>query len=157
VVEASVDGKTWKTVINRSDSLRDEPHHYAELSSPQIARYVRITNVHSPAHSLFSLYDFRIFGLAPGAKPGKVMNISSTRINNDGRRVHVSWGKVDDADFYIVRYGITPDHLYSNYQVYKSSTIDINSLNAGQKYYFTVDAVNGSGITQTTEIVGIQN
>lgn len=157
VVEASVDGKTWKTVINRSDSLRDEPHHYAELSSPQIARYVRITNVHSPAHSLFSLYDFRIFGLAPGAKPGKVMNISSTRINNDGRRVHVSWDKVDDADFYIVRYGITPDHLYSNYQVYKSSTIDINSLNAGQKYYFTVDAVNGCGITQTNEIVGIKN
>ncbi|MDP4238277.1 MAG: family 43 glycosylhydrolase [Bacteroidota bacterium] len=157
VVETSIDAKTWKTVIDRSDSLRDEPHHYVELSSPQTARYVRITNVHSPAHSLFSLYDFRIFGLAPGAKPEKVRNISSGRINNDGRRVRVSWNKVENADFYVVRYGVAPDRLYSNYQVYKSNTVDINSLNTSQKYYFTVDAVNGSGITQTNEIVGIQN
>jgi hypothetical protein len=157
VVEISADAKKWTAVIDRSDSLRDEPHHYVELTSPQIARYVRITNIHSPAGSFFSLYDFRIFGLAPGAKPGKVKHIRSGSIDHDARRVRISWDKVSDADFYVVRYGIAPDRLYSNYQVYGSNCVDINSLNAGQLYYFTVDAVNGSGITRTSTIVGLHN
>jgi xylan 1,4-beta-xylosidase len=147
-VEASSDGKKWKTIIDRRSVAYDEPHHYIQLDNPEKARYVRITNVHSPAGSVFSLYDLRIFGSGLGKLPSLVTGLTVKRDPADPRRVSLSWHTTPDSDFYIVRYGIAPDQLFSNYQVYKSNSVDINSLNVGVKYYFTVDAVNDTGVTQ---------
>jgi hypothetical protein len=147
-VEASVDGKKWKTIIDRRDVARDEPHHYVQLDNPEKARYVRITNIHSPVGSVFSLYDFRIFGSGLGKLPSKVVGLTAKRNLADPRHVSLSWSAEANTDFYIVRYGIAPDRLFSNYQVYKSNSVSINSLNVGVKYYFTVDAVNDTGITR---------
>lgn len=152
-IETSVDGKKWTLVADRRDSLKDEPHHYIELDKPQMARFVRITNAHSPAESLFSIYDLRIFGMAPGKVPDTVDKLNVQRVTNDGRKAHLTWEAVPGADFYIVRYGIAPDKLYSNYQVYKASNLEINSLNAGVKYYFTVDAINACGLNPGKKII----
>jgi len=112
-----------------------------------MARYVRITNVHSPANGLFSIYDLRVFGSALGTLPPQV-NTPEVKRDPDPRRVYLHWKGTPNTEFYIVRYGIKPDRLFGNYQVYNATSLDINSLNAGVKYYFTVDAVNSTGITK---------
>lgn len=147
-IESSADGKTWQKVVDRSTQPKDTPHDYIQLSRPVMARYLRITNVHYPASGKFSLSDLRVFGYAPGKAPAQVKTVSVKRNQQDERTAAVSWQPVANADFYIVRYGIARDKLYSNYQVYKANRININSLNTGVKYYFTVDAINASGITK---------
>ena len=73
------------------------------------------------------------------------------RDSSDPREAHVSWEPVKGAGFYIVRYGIARDRLFNNYHVYQGSSLDINSLNLGTSYYFTVDALNENGNTKGTE------
>lgn len=119
-----------------------------------MARYVRITNSHSPAHSRFSIYDLRVFGSAVGKAPGQCTDAKVTRDKQDQRKAHIQWTPARGADFYIVRYGLAPDRLFTNYQVYGAGSLDIRSLNTDVEYYFTVDAVNGSGITRGTRIIG---
>ena len=146
-IEASDNGKTWRIIVDHRKDPRDAPHDYTELREPVMARYVRIVNDHSPAEGLFSLYGLRVFGSGLGGTPGRVTAISAVRGSSDGRQASVSWKPVSGADFYIVRYGLSADKLFGNYQVYHGTTLDIHSLNAGYAYYFTVDAVNENGVT----------
>ncbi|HWB92185.1 MAG TPA: fibronectin type III domain-containing protein, partial [Puia sp.] len=81
-----------------------------------------------------------------------ITGFTVTRDAADPRHAHIQWPHTTDADFYIVRYGIAPQRLFGNYQVYNADSLDIRALNTGVKYYFTVDAVNGSGITRGTTI-----
>jgi xylan 1,4-beta-xylosidase len=151
-VEASRDGVTWKKILDRSDNHRDAPHDYAQLERPIKARYVRLVNIHCPAGADLSVSGFRIFGNGLGKSSGAVKNIAVQRNPNDGRKALVSWSPGARAEFYIVRYGIAPDRLFGNYQIYNATSAQINSLNDGVTYYFTVDAVNDSGVTQTKSV-----
>jgi len=147
VVEASADGSHWTTIIDQKNNQRDSPHDYEPLAAPATARYVRITNFHDPAGMLFSISGFRVFGLAPGPVPSAVQGITATRDPQDGRCAKISWQPSSGAEFYIVRYGIKPDRLFSNYQIYKGTELDLHALNADTPaYYVTVDAINASGI-----------
>jgi xylan 1,4-beta-xylosidase len=146
-VAVSTDGKKWNTVIDRRGHGSDAPHDYVQLDKPVFARYVRITNFHAPANGLFSIYDLRVFGSALGSLPLQVKTFTVQRDHADQRRVHLTWKATPNTDFYIVRYGIAPGRLFGNYQVYDANKLDINALNVGVSYYFTVDAVNGTGIT----------
>lgn len=148
-IQASQDNKIWETIIDRQDKDRDTPHDYTQLDNPAMARYVRIINAHSPAHSRFSLYDLRVFGSALGEKPAAVTGIHVHRDPNDRRHATLTWNPTPHADFYIVRYGLRPDRLFGNYQVYDATTLDIRSLNVDTNYIFFVEAVNGSGITRS--------
>lgn len=152
-IRTSIDNQHWQRIIDHRDKNRDTPHDYTELVKPVMARYVRITNAHAPAHSRFSLYDLRIFGSALGQVPKPVTRFAVARDAADQRHAHIQWPHTADADFYIVRYGIAPDRLFGNYQVYDADSVDIHALNTDVKYYFTVDAVNGSGITKGTTII----
>lgn len=143
-IDGSSDGHHWTPLIDRH-ATRDTPHDYTELKAPAHVRYIRVTSLHNPAGSFFSLYDLRVFGTVAGAKPEQVRDIKETRHE---RNAHISWAPAKGAQFYIVRYGIKPDRLYGNYQVYDGCALDIHALNTGTKYYYTVDAVNEAGITQ---------
>ena len=70
----------------------------------------------------------------------------------DQRRAIEKWEKALRADGYIMRYGILPDKLYNNYQIYEGNEIAINSLNTGVDYYFKVDSFNDSGISYAVSI-----
>jgi len=153
IIEASADGKKWTTIVNHSAQAKDAPHDYVQLNKPVMARYLRISNIQYPGKGLFSIYDFRVFGSALGKLPAAVEQVVVSRNKDDQRRANVSWAATADADFYIVRYGIAPNKLYSNYQVYDANSIDINSLNTGVDYYFAVDAVNATGITRGKIVV----
>lgn len=146
-IEASANGKEWHTIVNRKKTGTDAPHDYIELPEPVKARYLRITNVHSPAGAKFSVSGLRAFGIAPGNKPAMAKHVEAARNESNPRSAKIKWDAVSGAEFYIVRYGIAPDKLFSAYQVYDATAVDINALNASVGYYFTVDAVNASGIT----------
>jgi xylan 1,4-beta-xylosidase len=174
VIEVSDDGTAWTPCIDKSQNQIDAPHDYVQLPAPVTARYVRLTNVHCPAGAKLSVSGFRIFGNGLGTAPAMVEGVTATR-DADPRKAIVSWAPIKDADFYIVRYGLAPDRLFSNYQVYAAPkmtlnalnpgvsyavTVDavkltLNALNAGVSYVVTVDAVNDSGITQGTQGVPI--
>ncbi|CAN7657663.1 family 43 glycosylhydrolase [Phenylobacterium sp. LjRoot225] len=149
VLELSNDGRTWRSVIDRSAAGRDAPHDYEVLPKADQARFVRLRNVHSPDGGKFSLYDLRVFGRGYGAKPAKVGYAQATRDAVDGRKAAISWAPAKGADFYVVRLGVRPDLMNQNYQVYDGQTsVAVASLNLGAKYCFVVDAVNENGIAR---------
>jgi len=148
-VEGSRDGTGWERILDRSDNRRDAPHDYTQLAQPVKARYVRLVNVHCPAGALFSVSGFRLFGDGLGRAPMAVNNFVVLRHPGDPRKATVGWLASPRADFYVVRYGLALDRLFDNYQVLHATSVDINSLNRGVPYYFTVDAINDSGITRT--------
>ncbi|MFD1611483.1 family 43 glycosylhydrolase [Sphingomonas tabacisoli] len=147
VVEASRDGRIWQLLIPESATGGDTPHDYQVLARPASARYVRVRNVESPNGAKFSLYDLRVFGNAEVPLPGRVVQARGTRDAADPRRAHFTWTPTKGADFYIVRFGIRPDLMIQNYQVYGSSELEVRSLNADAHYVFTIDAVNERGIS----------
>jgi hypothetical protein len=97
-----------------------------------------------------------VFGSGLGKAPAVVRDVTARREPTDARQLHVSWSAVKDADFYIIRYGTAPDRLFNNYQVYGTEHFEINSLNEGVRYYVTVDAVNGSGVSHGKKIVDVK-
>jgi hypothetical protein len=151
VVEGSVDGKRWSMIADRSKNTRDAPHEYIELASPVSARYVRITASNAtPAGGKFGVRDLRIFGRSSTAAPPEVKDLRVARNADDERTATLSWTKVPRAHGYIVRFGIAPNKLYGNFQVGDVSTLTMNSLNKGVKYYFVVDALGVGGVTKGT-------
>ena len=149
VVDASIDGQTWETLIDASSNGRDAPHDYQVLPKPMRTRYIRIRNVHSPDDSKFSLYDLRVFGKGIAPLPSQVDGLTGARDPQDRRRAIISWQPSRNAEFYVVRLGARPNQLSQNYQVYDGNTsLTAGSLNADTKYYFAVDAVNESGISK---------
>ena len=53
-----------------------------------------------------------------------------------------------------MRYGIAPDKLYNQYQVYGESA-EVRTLTLGINYFFRVDSFNSEGITQGERIIGV--
>ncbi len=155
-VATSNDGTTWATCVDHREPGRDSPHDYTQLAAPVSARYVRLTNAHMPATSLFSVSGFRIFGHAPGSAPARVHGFQVVRPPADTRQAHIAWAPVPDADFYLLRYGLAKDRLFNNYQVYQTNAFDLNSLNRGTTYYFSVQAVNDRGISPPARVVVVK-
>lgn len=155
IIEVSSDETSWTTCVDRSQNQVDSPHDYVQLPSPVTARYVRLTNIHCPAGAKLSISGFRIFGSGLGTSPAVVEGVKAVRSANDPRNVTISWSPVKDADFYIIRYGLAPDRLFSNYQIYQGTETTLNTLNVGASYAVTIDAVNDSGVTRGRQCVTI--
>ena len=130
----------------------DVPHDYVELKTPVKARYIRLTNYHVP-DGTFALAGLRVFGNAQGKSPHIVENLHLDRRENDRAVVKLNWPKSADAIGYNIRYGTAKDKLYHTYQVLGTNSLTIGSLNGTQKYHFTVDAFNESGVTRGKNIV----
>lgn len=151
-VSASADGQTWAGVLDRTSGQTCSPHTYAQLEEPVRARYVRVTNVHTPAGGKFAVSDLRVFGVAEGSKPAAVATLAANRDASDRRKVFLRWSPADGASAYLVRYGVSPDKLYQHALVTGLHVRDLTlySLNHEPPYHFRVDAVNESGVTDGT-------
>ncbi len=147
VLEHSVDGKKWEVLVDRKNNTEDMPHDYIQLKQPVTTRYLKLTNYHTPANAMFSVSGLRVFGSGLGNVPSQVSDVKAVRQENR-RLLRVNWMPVSNADFYIVRYGIHPDRLNHNMQVYDASEILLSGLNTESEYYVSVDAVNDTGITK---------
>ena len=156
ILELSTDRKRWSTVVDRRATGEDSPHDYEVLPASAPARYVRLTNTHSPNGAKFSVSDLRVFGSGGGARPAVVRAVTARRDVSDPRHATVRWRAAPRAEFYVLRLGTSPDLLTQNYQIYDGATVaDIRSLNAGVEYYVAVDAVSENGITKATSVVKI--
>ncbi len=154
VVEGSVDGKTWVTLVDRKNSYKDVPNDYVELGTPRIVRYVRYKNIHAPTPNL-AISDIRVFGLGLGKLPATVKNFAVSR-HKDRRDATITWDAQSNVQGYNVLWGIAPDKLYSSWQVYDNNSLEMRSLSVDQSYYFAVEAFNASGISDRTKPVKVE-
>lgn len=154
-IEASENGSNWFSLVDMRDNEKDAPHQYFQLDRPVRARFVKIVCESVPGGAKFSLSGLRIFGNGLGAVPERVESVSAKRLESR-RAMKVEWTPVSNADFYVVRFGIAPDRLTRNVQVYGKSSVLIPGLNREPEYYAAVDAVNDSGITKGIDSVHAQ-
>jgi len=154
-LEYSTDGKTWKTLADKTQSKTDVPHDYIELAKPVKARYIKLTNYKVPSGT-FAIAGLRVFGNGGGKAPSEVKNLSLKRSETDRCVVDLNWPKTTGAVGYNIRYGTSKDKLYQNYQVLGTEKLTIRSLNALQKYYFTIDAFNENGIKKSKSIIELK-
>lgn len=149
ILSASHDGEKWYTVADFSDKRTDRPHDYIEFETPFRARYVRWENRVYTVSDNVSLRELRVFGRADGKAPERVSGLEVKRDKADFCKATLKWQPVAEAEGYIVRYGISADKLYHNFQITNNTPeLILTGLNSSPDYYFTVDAYNASGVTQ---------
>jgi xylan 1,4-beta-xylosidase len=153
LLEYSTDNKTWKTLADKTKNTTvDAPHDYIELKAPVQARYICLTNYRMP-DGTFALAGLRVFGNAGGKAPTSVENLDMVRDASDRAVVKLNWTATAGAVGYNIRYGAAKDKLYQTYQVLGTNSLTIGSLNSLQKYYFTIDAFNESGVTKGKKVI----
>ena len=92
----SVDGKKWKTLVDKSQNKTDVPHDYIELEKPVQTRFIKLENIHMPTGK-FAISGLRVFGNGNGAKPAKVEQFIVLRTEKDKRSAFIKWQPVDNA------------------------------------------------------------
>lgn len=154
IIEGSIDGNNWFTMIDKSNNFKDVPNDYVPLADEIKTRYVRFKNIHCPTPNL-SISDFRIFGKGNGKVPNKIQNFSVKR-KQDRRDVMITWKAQANAQGYNIIWGIAPDKLYSSWMIYDKNELDLKALGADQAYYFTIEAFNENGISARSELIKVQ-
>lgn len=153
-IEGSTDGKSWITLVDRSNSFKDVPNDYVELGIPQRVRYIRYKNGHVPTPHL-AISGLRVFGKGGGKVPAIVKGFKVER-KADRRDAMITWNSVPGAQGYNVYWGIAPDKLYNSWMVYDKSNLELKSLTVNQPYYFSVEAFNEAGVSQKTSPVRVE-
>ena len=149
-LEVSADGDGWHEVPLHAPA--DLSHDYIELDAPQTVRFVRVTNQGViPAGGKFAVSGLRGFGHGNGQAPTAAPAFRAER-QPDERNMRITWDAQPDAQGYMVRFGVSPEALYTHYQVIGDTSADIGCLNTGVTYYVTVDAYNESGMTAGTRV-----
>jgi xylan 1,4-beta-xylosidase len=149
----SVDGKTWQLLADLSGNKTDRPDAYIELPAPVRGRFVKFENVYVPTPYL-AISDIRIFGHGNGSPPATPANLSVVR-HQDQRNATVRWDPVPGAVGYNILWGIATDKLYQTYQVWadKGDMLELRALNTGQEYYFSIEAFNENGVSESSSTV----
>jgi hypothetical protein len=153
LIEGSLDGKTWFTLVDRANNYRDVPNDYVELGAPKTMRYVRYKNIHVPTVNL-SISDLRVFGVGEGKKPTQVKALAVTR-QKDRRNASITWAAQPGAQGYNVLWGIAPDKLYSSWMLYGKNALELKSLTSDQPYYFSIEAFNETGVSEKVKVIKV--
>ena len=157
LMEFSQDGKTWKTLVDRTAQKVLRQNEYIEFKDVVGARFIRLTNKGPvPGFGKFAVSSLRVFGEGGGKPPAAVdpATVAFDRRQADSRRVAIEWGRAAGAEGYVIRYGVAPDRLHNQYQVFgaRSLSYGFNSLNRGVDYYFTIDSFNENGVTRGVKV-----
>ena len=153
IIEGSMDGQSWTTLIDKSNSFKDVPNDYVELGTPATVRYIRYKNIHVPMTNL-SISDVRVFGLGQGKLPSVVKNFAVNR-KGDRRDAMITWNGQSNCQGYNILWGIAPDKLYNSWMVYDKNSLLLKSLTTDQTYYFAIEAFNESGVSARTKVLPV--
>jgi hypothetical protein len=153
-ISHSLDGKSWKTLIDKSKNNTDVPHDYVELIKPQQTRFLRIENIHMPTGK-FALSGLRVFGKGTGKKPAPVQHFDVLRGESERRNAWLKWQSSDDAQGYTIYTGIAPDKLYTSIMVYGSNEKYFMGMDKNLPYYFQIEAFNENGIGERTPVIKV--
>lgn len=155
-IYASNDGKSWKTIVDKSKNQKDVPHDYIELETPVKARFLKMENLKMPTGK-FALSGFRVFGKGTGEKPSAVENFVALRAeprkNADRRSVWFKWKQNDLADGYVIYFGKSPNKLYGSIMVYGKNEYYFTGADKSDAYYFQIEAFNANGISERTSVM----
>ena len=147
----STDGKSWKTLVDKSSNKTDVPHDYIELQQPVQARFLKLENLHMPTGK-FALSGFRVFGNGNGNKPAAVENFIVLRTEKDKRSAWLKWKPVDNAYAYNIYTGTAPDKLYNCIMVHGASEYYFKAMDKDLTYYFSIEAINENGVSSRTKV-----
>lgn len=154
-INASLDGKQWKTLVDKSRNTTDVPHDYVELARPAQTRFVKIENIHMPTGK-FALSGFRVFGKGSGKKPSPVKHFEVLRGESERRNAWLKWQSSDRATGYTIYYGVAPDKLYSNIMVYARNEYYFSGMGKNETYYFQIESFNENGVGKRTAVVKVE-
>lgn len=143
---ASVDGRDWKTIVDKSNNTTDVPHDYVELADPVRTRFIRLENVHVPTGK-FAISGLRIFGRGEGKPPAPVKNFVVLRGDSERRNAWLKWRPEPTATGYVIYSGISLDKLYTSVMVYGANEYNFRALDRDRTYYFQIEAFNESGMS----------
>ena len=145
VLEGSSDRQNWTVLRDNRLENTDYAHDFVVLPEVMKMRYLRLRNITVPMGGVIAVSGLRVFGPGDGTLPEQVKNVHICR---QGKlNIWLSWDMAPGAIGYNVRYGIAPDKLYSSWQTFETTELDISMINAGQDYWFVVDSFNENGIT----------
>jgi hypothetical protein len=149
---SSLDGKTWKILVDKSNNRTDVPHDYIELEKSVQARYIKLENVHM-ADGKFAISGLRVFGNGNGAKPDTVKHFIVLRGDSERRNSWLKWQQSNDAYAYVIYTGTAPDKLYTSIMVYNANEYYFSAMERDKPYYFQIEAINENGESARTSIV----
>jgi len=149
---SSLDGKTWKVLVDKSQNKTDVPHDYIELPTPTKTRYIKLENKHMPTGK-FAISGLRVFGLGSGAKPALVKGLVVLRTEKDKRSAWLRWAPVDGAYAYNIYTGLAPDKLYSCLMVHSANDYTFKGMDNNRPYYFAIEAINENGVSGRTPVL----
>lgn len=154
VIEGSVDGNNWITLVDRKNSFKDVPNDYVELGIPQTVRFIRYKNIHVPMPNL-AISGLRIFGIGQGKIPQVVKNVLVKR-KEDRRDAMINWDNQPNVQGYNVLWGIAPDKLYNSWMVYDKNSLLLKSLATDQSYYFSIESFNENGVSVRSKVMKVE-
>jgi xylan 1,4-beta-xylosidase len=152
LVKSSLDGKNWNTIIDKSRNNKDVPHDYIQLNSSVKAKFIRLENITMPTGK-FAISGLRIFGKGNSSLPDSISNFVVLRTEKDKRSAWLKWNKIKNAYAYNIHYGISPNKLYNCMMVHDDNELWLKTLDSQKTYYFTIEAINESGITKYDKIL----
>ncbi len=153
-ISASLNGRQWKTLVDKSNNTADVPHDYVELATPARTRFIKIENIHVPTGK-FALSGLRVFGKGDGKKPAVVEDFVVLRGESERRNGWIKWRPSDDAQGYTIYTGIAPDKLYTNIMVHGSNEYYFQGMDKNLPYYFQIEAFNENGIDERTPVIKV--
>lgn len=139
-IEISNDGKDFYLLSKISSK---NPHEFLTLSKPIKSRYVLVKLTAMPFGGKFAMSGIRIFGTSQSPKPEQINNFRVTRESSTS--AVATWSVVPGAIGYNIRWGISPNKLYSSICVYDKNKCELNFLNSNQKYFFMIESFGESG------------
>ena len=151
----SIDGKKWKTLVDKSTNKTDVPHDYIELTKPVQAKFIKLENIHMPTGK-FAISGLRVFGNGNGEKPRMVKQFFVLRTEKDKRSAYIKWSPVDNAFAYNIYYGTNPDKLYNCVMVHDFNEYWFKAMDKEKPYYFTIEAINENGVSEKTKVIEVK-
>ncbi len=156
---ASEEGKTWKTIVDKSKNDKDVPHDYIEMDTPIRARYLKMENLHMPTGK-FALSGFRVFGKGGGQPPEKVEQLTVLRASpkkfGERRSIWLKWQQNDLADGYVIYWGKSPDKRYGSIMVYGQNEYYFTGADRTDTYFFQIEAFNNNGISKKSDVIKVE-
>ncbi|WP_048903758.1 family 43 glycosylhydrolase [Pedobacter sp. V48] len=150
----SADGVKWKILKDKSTNKTDVPHDYVELEQPVKARFIKLENIHMPTGK-FAISGLRVFGNGNQSAPKSVKDFVVLRTEKDKRSAWLKWAPIEDAYAYNIYIGTEPDKLYNCIMVYNTNEYWYKGMDKNKTYYFSIEAINESGVSQKTEVAKV--
>lgn len=155
ILSYSSDGKSWKTLADKSANKTDVPHDYLELQKPVSARFIRLENIHMPTGK-FAISGLRVFGRGRGSKPAPVKDFMVLRTEKDKRSAWIRWAPGENSFAYNIYTGTAPDKLYNCIMVYGANEYYYKAMDKLRPYYFCIEAINENGVSERTGVIKVE-